>query len=288
MKNICLLCITFVLCSCGMFFDGAQTEEDEFVLTSKFDSTWNIYERLTKNDDGSITYHAVPWGGLVGTVKENNMPVDWSGYESIRFEFAEPTKVPTQVVVTNNLMVWGKPGITSLTCYFEGQDVRNVYEVALQASDTTTITVKSVYLSPNAYVLNSIPLWTGHCVLGDWADGFIVEGDKFEMAKEGDRLEIVFSTDKSNPDVSYWLLKTIYNGTPNSLEGNESELNEWGCAKMAVEGTKYHIALTANDVAQLKEHGLFVNGFYNIITACNLLQMAYSVDEEAEGEGDGY
>lgn len=282
MKDICLLCITFILCSCGM-----QKEEDEFTLTSKFDSTWNIYERLAKNDDGTITYHAVPWGGLVGTVKENNMPVDWSDYESIRFKFTEPTKVPTQIVVTNNLMVWGKPGITSLTCYFEGQDVRNVHEVALQASDTTTITVKSVSLSPNAHVLNSIPLWTGHCVQGNWSNGFVVDSSKFAMANEGDRLEIVFSTDKSNPEVAYWLMKTIYNGTSNSLEGNENELNEWGCAKMAVEGTKYHIVLTDNDVMQLKEHGLFVNGFYNIVTECNLLQVAY-IDEEAEWEEDVY
>ena len=290
MKNICALCFTLLLCSCWMGSDDKQTAEDEdgVFITSKFDSTWNIYERLSQNNDGSITYHAVPWGGLVGTVKENNMPVDWSGYESIRFEFTEPTKVPTQIVVTNNLMVWGKPGITSLTCYFDGQDVRSISEVALQASDTTTIVVKNVLLTPNLYVLKSIPLWMGYCVQGDWVDGFVVSGDRFDMAQEGDKLEIVFKTDKSNPDVAIWLLKTIYNGTATPLEGNYNELNEWGCAKMAIEGNRYRIVLTANDVIQLREHGLFVNGFYNIITECNLLQREYAADkydsEDSESE----
>lgn len=281
MKNVLILCLTLSLCSCGLNSGDSNTEDDDrYFITSKFDTTWNIYEKLAQNKDGSITYQAVPWGGLVGTVKENNMPVDWSGYESIQFEFAEPTKVATQIVVTSNLMVWGKPGITSLTCHFDGQDVRSVSEVALQASDTTTIVVKNVSLMPNVYVQKSTPLWTGHCVQGDWADGFVVAGDKFNTAKEGDKIEIVFTTDKSNPDISIWLLKTIYNGTATPLEGNYNELNEWGCAKMAIEGSRYRIVLTDSDVIQLREHGLFVNGYYNIITECNLLQKEYAVEEE--------
>lgn len=280
MKQILAFCIPLLLYACG---NGAQNDkEDENLITSKFNSTWNVYEKLTQNDDGSITYHAVPWGGLVGMVKENNMPVDWSGYESIHFDFAEPTKVPTQIVVTSNLMVWGKPGITSLTCYFDGQDVRNVQEVALQASDSTTITVKSVYLTPKSYAQRSVSLWTGNCVQGEWSDGFVVSGDRFDLAQEGDRLEVVFTTDRSNPDISYWMLKTIYSGTNKTLEGNDNELNEWGCAKMAIDGTRYRIVLTANDVRQLREHGLFVNGFYNIVTECNLLQNEYAPEGDDE------
>ena len=88
---------------------------DKLNLMSKFDNTWNIYESFERNEDGTITYNSQPWGGLVGTVKEQNMPVDWSNYESVTFEFAEPTNVPTQIMVTPSLKTWGKKGITSLT-----------------------------------------------------------------------------------------------------------------------------------------------------------------------------
>ena len=81
------------------------------------------------------TYDALPWGGLVADVKYRNMPVDWSNYESITFEFAEPTKVPTQIMVSDKLKTVGKAGISSLTCYFDGQDLKSVNEVALQASN---------------------------------------------------------------------------------------------------------------------------------------------------------
>ena len=36
--------------------------------------------------------------------------------------------------------------------------------------------------------------------------------------------------------------------------------------------TDFRIPLTANDVARLKDKGLFVNGYQNIVTRCNLLR----------------
>jgi hypothetical protein len=34
----------------------------------------------------------------------------------------------------------------------------------------------------------------------------------------------------------------------------------------------YRITLTAEDVVNLQKSGLFVNGYYNIVTRCNLLR----------------
>lgn len=274
-----LLLISFC-CSCVQ----TNVEEDKLDITNKFNTTWNIYERAVQNDDGSITYQAVPWGGLVGVVKENNMGVDWSGYESVRFEFAEPTNVPTQIMVSNELKTWGKPGITSLTCYFDGHNLKSVDEIALQAGDTATLVVKSVRLTPSDGTWESATLWDGYCILGNWEDGFVVNPEQFNNASAGDKLEFVFKTDKSDPSVNYWLLKTIYNGTDHALEGNSSELNQWGCASMGGDATSYRIVLTANDAYNLRTNGLFVNGYYNVVTQCNLLHKHYFEVKEGEEE----
>ena len=246
--------------------------DDEFNLTPKFKTTWNIYESLERNNDGSIIYHALPWGGMVGLFKEQNLPVDWSGYESLCVEFAEPTPVPTHVLVSDQLRVWGKKGITSLKCYFDGQNVTSIGEVALQAADTSTIVVKRIYLTPGNTVWDSTPIWEGHCVFGNWENGFEVKPEKFMAAQEGDKIEFIFSTDKKRTDITYWQFKTIYDGTDMTLEGNSNELNDWGCATVGRETTSYRIVLTANDVAKLRKYGLFVNGYYNIVTQCNLMR----------------
>ena len=268
MKTICIFaaCALFASCSLNLHPD------DENNLTSKFKGTWNIHESIERNTSGVITYNALPWGGLVASVKERNMPVDWSGYESITFEFAEPTKVPTQVMVSDKLKTVGKAGITSLTCYFDGQDLRSVDEVALQSSDTSTILVKNVFLTPGRSTWESTPIWEGNCAFENWTDSVIVDSEQFMSAIEGDKIEILFKTDTSDPNRGYWLLKTVFNGTDKTLEGNDNELNEWGCAMVGEASTIYRIMLTANDIKNLRKNGLFVNGYYTIVSQVNLLR----------------
>ena len=269
--------VLFVACGGG----NPNTETDDFTLTSKFNSTWNIHESMKKNSDGTITYNAIPWGGLVGVMKERNLPVDWSAYEAITVEFAEPTKVETQLLVADKYKAWGKAGITSLTCNFDGQDVTSIDNVILQASDSTTITVKSVRLSPATGVWETIPLRTLNCEFGDWENGFILQPESFAKALPGDKLEFIYTTDISDPDVDNWLIKTVYVDTDSTLEGNNNELNKWKCAPVGKKSTLYRIALTDNDIANVKEKGLFVNGRYVNVTQCNLLRK----DDNADAAG---
>ena len=264
-----------LLAACG----GVNTEEDSLSLIAKFKSTWNIYERIEQNSDGSITYNAIPWGGLVGVVKERNLPVDWSAYEAITIEFAEPTKVETQMLVADKDKAWGKAGITSLTCNFDGQDVTSIDKVMLQATDSTTLTIKEVRLSPATGVWKTISLRTLDCEFGDWENGFVLQPKSFEDARFGDRLEFIYTTDTSNPDVGDWLIKTVYVDTDSTLEGNDSELNKWKCAPVGKKSTIYRITLTENDIANLKEKGLFVNGRYVNVTQCNLLRKEEDVQD---------
>ena len=259
-------------------------QEDPNDVMAKFDSTWNIYEKCEVADDGSITYKAVPWGGLVGTFLDHNMPVDLSSYESITFEFGSPTPVPTQVVVADRFKTWGREGITSLTCNFDGQNVSSVQKILLQAGDTCTLTVTDIYLTPKECTWESTCIWSGECRFGNWEGGFVVPADKFVDANEGDKLEFIYAADKSDPDVSYWLFKTIYNATESTLEGNYNEQNNWGCALVSSDATVYRFPLTANDAKNLREKGLFVNGYYINVERCNLLTRHYQEEEEEEEE----
>ncbi|MBO4822752.1 MAG: carbohydrate binding domain-containing protein [Prevotella sp.] len=124
-------------------------EGDHVSIIDKFTYTWNSSESLTHNDDGSITFNAVSWGGLSAWMAENDTPVDWSEYSKIVFEYAEPATVNTQIVVqtvSGDVKAWGEVGITKLECSFEEADVTQVNQVALQCSDVTTLVIKDVYL----------------------------------------------------------------------------------------------------------------------------------------------
>ena len=260
------LMLTFVACA------NRSENDDENSLTSRFKSTMNIHERIERGSDGVITYSALPWGGLVGSMKEHNLPVDWSDYEAVTIDFAEPTKVETQLLVSDRYKAYGKSGISSLTCNFDGQDVSSVDEVTLQAADSGTIKVKEVRLTPVTGTWKTVPLRTINCEFGDWQNGFMLKPELFEHAQVGDKLEFLYTTDTSNPDVNNWLIKTVVANTETSLEGNSDALNKWGCAPVGRRSTVYRIPLTATDIKNLKEKGTFVNGRYINMKQCNLLQ----------------
>jgi hypothetical protein len=275
MKKIMLMLMAAVfLTACRQ-----EAQDDKYNITSKFKATYNIYENFTHNDDGSITYNASAYGGLVGIIKERNLPVDWTPYESITFEFAEPTKVETQVLISEKIKIWGRTGITSLTCFFDGLDVRNVSEVIFQTTEPTTITIKNVRLTPVANNWDTRPIWEGECHFGNWENGFVIQPEHFMNAVEGDKIEFIFTTDRNDIDRTYWLFKTIYSGTDMTLEGNYNELNKWGCAAVGRDATHYRIALTANDIANLRKVGLFVNGYYNIVTKVNLVRKLHENED---------
>lgn len=262
-------------------------EDDEFDITSKFKATWNVHEKFERNSNGSITYQSVRFGGLVGLVKENNLPVDWSGYESITIEFEDSTKVETQLLIGNTMRSWARRGITKLTCYFDGLDMRQVDQVVLQTADPTILTVKRVKLSPVSTSWDSTPIWEGDCKFGNWENGFIINPEQFSTALEGDKLEFVFSTDTSDPNRGYWLIKSVYNTTSQPLEGNFSEQNQWGCTMVGQAATSYRVRLTAKDVNELKKKGLFVNGFYVNATQVNLLRKGMVGGSESNENKEG-
>lgn len=269
-----LLMVSVWFISCGK----ESRHNDENDVTLKFKSTWNVNEKCALDDNEDIVYDAIPWGGLVGNFLDRNMPADLSGYESVTFRFAQPLSVPVQIVVANKFKTVGKKGITSLTCSFDGQDVTSVGEIVLQPHDSTSIIVKDVYLTPGNAQWDCTPIWSKGCNFGNWEGGFVIKPEYFTTAFEGDKLEFIFDADTSNPNVTYWLIKTIYNSTSETLEGNDSELNNYGCASVSANATDYRILLTAHDIKQLQQYGLFTNGYFVNVKQVNLLRRVYSVE----------
>lgn len=125
----------------------------------------------------------------------------------------------------------------------------------------------------SAVATTSTQIWSGECVFGNWAEGFNVPAEKFADASAGDILEFVYTTD-TNTKETWWQFKTIFSGTEETLSSNKDDLNEYGCASVASSSTSYKIVLNAEDVAKLKETGMFVNGHFIIVTAVNLIQAA--------------
>lgn len=125
----------------------------------------------------------------------------------------------------------------------------------------------------SAVATTSTQIWCGECVFGNWAEGFNVPAEKFADASAGDLLEFVYTTD-TNTKETWWQFKTIFSGTEETLSSNKGDLNEYGCTSVASGSTSYKIVLNAEDVAKLKEKGMFVNGHYVIVTAVNLIQAA--------------
>ena len=124
----------FTLIAATLFAVGLNAEEID--ITANFNYTWNGEESIVNNADGSITFNALSWGGLAAffatkTDDGQDMPIDWSGYSKIVFEFAEATTVNTQILVLEGASAWGNIGITSLECSFAGNDMTGVMQVAL-------------------------------------------------------------------------------------------------------------------------------------------------------------
>ena len=123
-------------------------------LTSQFNKVWNNSESIDNNADGTITYHAAQWGGLVDEI---NNAIDFSTYKSVVVEFAEATPVKTQIYLEFGDQ-WGKwgdftkaadAGVTELELDFASNYLSNlnkIRQVALQAADAGDLKISKIYL----------------------------------------------------------------------------------------------------------------------------------------------
>ena len=124
-------------------------------MTNRFTYCWNNTESVTADSDGTLIFNAVQWGGLACWLGG----ADWSAYEKLVFEFAEPTTVATQILVmTNNagnISSQQGPGADKIELTLSG-DVSDVSQVALQTSDPATLKISKIYLLRKATGIQTI------------------------------------------------------------------------------------------------------------------------------------
>ncbi len=129
-----------------------QPEGEKVSLMDNFTYTWNGEESIVRNEDGSITFNSVTWGGLAGWFKvDDNTYADWSEYSKIVFEFAEPTTVKTQILVGGtNASASENAGVTKIECLFDGIDMTTVEQCALQTDGPASLKITAIYLVKKA------------------------------------------------------------------------------------------------------------------------------------------
>lgn len=124
-------------------------------LTNRFTELWNNSESKTVNSDGTITYNAAQWGGLVMPL---HAAIDFGQYESLVIKFAEATPVKTQWYIEHGTETysWNQrstyeiaAGSTEFELDFASKNIWNlnrIYQVALQAAEAGTLKISSIYL----------------------------------------------------------------------------------------------------------------------------------------------
>lgn len=114
-------------------------------ITSRFTYCWNDKEESVSADaDGVLVYEGVQWGGVACWLGD----ADWSAYEKLVFEFAEPTAIATQIFVQagEDIKVAVAAGAEQAECLLTGHDVAHVSQAALQAAANGTVRISKIYL----------------------------------------------------------------------------------------------------------------------------------------------
>lgn len=196
---------------------------------------WNGEESISVGADGVITFNAKEWGGMAVWFGGQ----DWSMYESLTFEFAEPTPCGGGInIMDGGPWVGYDAGATSAVATLTGATVNNITQVALQAGADATLKIKRVYLTeagrPDndpAKFLNWVP--NGDCAR-DYAEGETPSligkngtGDNkgafhwnFEEGKglNGGRAMVVTSVDNPGED---WDAQFFVSAIGHTLSGGE-------------------------------------------------------------------
>ena len=235
-------------------------------LIDKFTYTWNENESLSHNGDKSITFNGVQWGGLAAWIGGE----DWSAYEKLVFEFAEPTPVNVQGFVQTatpeDIKWWGEPGITKLECPFEGKDMSAVNQVALQLSDPATIHITKIYLVKKSGV-EPAPEFA---LTFNPASGATVE--------VGDEIELTYD------DEAFLLFYTVDGSDPKGIEGDV--MSAWGTGeKVTVKGTGEFVIKAYLENRKTNEQSDVFTATYTI-NAPAIAEVTFSPESGTEVEVD--
>ena len=191
-----------------------EPQGDIVDLIDKFTYTWNSSETLTHNDDKSITFNGAQWGGMAAWIGGE----DWSEYEKLVFEFSEPTPVVAQGWIKNGegeqpaAYTWSEwtPGVTKLECPFEGKDVSQIMQVALQLADPGTVNISKIYLVKKS---GETPAPEFALTFNPASGTEVAVGDEIGFEWDSDKFQLWVTTDGSDPATSLTAMNLFPNET---------------------------------------------------------------------------
>ena len=131
-----------------MVSSGLSIQAEEIVdITSKFTYCWGGSESLIRHADGSITFHGQEWGGLAAWIGDE----DWTEYNQLVFELAEPSPCAVQPIVLypNGVQSdshYMEAGTTKAYVDLSENKRQHVSQLALQTSKQATIVITRIYL----------------------------------------------------------------------------------------------------------------------------------------------
>lgn len=116
-------------------------------ITKKFSGCWGKSESIEQNSDGSIIFHGQEWGGLVYWLGNE----DWSEYEKLVFELAQPSPCAIQPIVlylegTEPDRHYMSAGTTEVFIELPESKREHVSQVALQTSQKADVVINRIYL----------------------------------------------------------------------------------------------------------------------------------------------
>jgi hypothetical protein len=117
-------------------------------ITSSFTGKWNDSETVTLNNNGTITYNSVSWGGISAWLGSR----DLSQFYSLVVEFDQQlSTTAAQIVVqrdgADNKTAWINQWSWSGEFVFDANtDFTKVTQIAIQTQQAATIVIKRVYL----------------------------------------------------------------------------------------------------------------------------------------------
>ena len=134
-----------------------ESRGNVYLRLDVFSWCWNEKESFSRDENNWIIYNGVEWGGLVSTYDNE----DWSGYEKVVFEFAEPVPVDVQIYMDfgtsgDEVTNMTSKGATSAEFSRGSLDWSHVHALVLQPSQKCTLKITSVYLKKKTFTSGNL------------------------------------------------------------------------------------------------------------------------------------
>ena len=242
-------------------FLGYPTFDPDDLLPN-FNLTWHgSEETIVPNIDGTVTYNADQWGGMVAMFED----VDMSAYQYLVFEFAEATPCAVNPLIiyangTEQTANYKNAGKTVVVSQLNAAGAAHVSQIVLQAGEKASLKISKVYLTNDPPELPSVELpgfaiWSSETPFAvDWSNVISVaaNNDNLAGAKVGDVIHVAVEGVPDNLSSIYDAQVALSDGAGTAIEG--------GVPVGSTDITEAVFVITGDMLKFIQASGLVVSG----------------------------